>query len=48
MKIDHDVQTYDPVLDRNALHRMLQDKLTDYNFTHASKMNLVFFDDAVT
>lgn len=47
MKIDHDVQTYDPVLDRAALHRMLQDKLTDYNFAHASKMNLVFFEDAV-
>lgn len=47
MKIDHDVQTYDPVLDQAALHRMLQDKLTDYNFAHASKMNLVFFEDAV-
>lgn len=47
MKIDHEVQTYDPILDRAALHRMLQDKLTDFNFAHASKMNLVFFDDAV-
>lgn len=47
MKIDHDVQTYDPILDRNSLLRTLYDKLTDYNFASSSKMNLVFFDDAV-
>jgi dynein heavy chain len=47
MKLDHEIQTYDLVNDKAILLRTLQDKLTDYNFASASKMNLVFFEDAL-
>ena len=47
MKIDHENRLYDLNKDKNALIRILQIKLEDYNATAESKMDLVFFDDAV-
>ena len=47
MKLDYDKPTYDLVIERGNLVRVLNDKLLDYNFSSSSKMNLVFFADAV-
>jgi len=35
------------ILDKSMLIRALNDKLLDFNFSTSSKMNLVFFADAV-
>ena len=47
MKIDSENKHYDLNKDKNALIRVLETKLEDYNSKAESKMDLVFFDDAV-
>ena len=47
MKIDSENKLYDLNKDKNALIRVLETKLEDYNSKAESKMDLVFFDDAV-
>ena len=47
MKLDTDKPTYDHVADKGKLTKVLHEKLIDFNFCASSKLNLVFFTDAV-
>ena len=47
LRIDAEEKLYEEITDKNKLFKMLEDKLTDYNISNASKMDLVFFDDAI-
>lgn len=47
LRIDSDEKLYEEILDKNKLFKILEDKLTDYNLSNTSKMDLVFFDDAI-
>ena len=49
LKLDTEDRLYEEVSDKNKLFRTLEDKLTDFNITcSSSKMELVFFDDAIS
>lgn len=48
MSLTSDKPTYDLILNRQSLIKILEDKLLDYNCSKSSnKMDLVFFADAV-
>ena len=47
LRLDSEDKLYEEILDKNKLFKMLEDKLTDYNISIPSKMDLVFFDDAI-
>lgn len=47
LRLDSDERLYEEIIDRKKLLKMLEDKLTDYNMSNSSKMDLVFFEDAI-
>ncbi len=47
LRLDADEKLYEEIADKNKLFKTLEDKLTDYNLSNPSKMDLVFFDDAI-
>jgi len=47
LRLDQEEKLYEKIQDKAKLFKTLEDKLTDYNLSNASKMDLVFFDDAI-
>ena len=47
LRLDSEDKLYEEVVDKNKLFKMLEDRLTDYNISIPSKMDLVFFEDAI-
>lgn len=48
MRPDADVRFYEEIKDLPKLTNVLNDMLDNYNMSHPSQMNLVFFEDALT
>lgn len=47
LRLDSEDKLYEEITDKNKLFKMLEDKLTDYNISVPTKMDLVFFEDAI-
>jgi dynein heavy chain len=47
LRLDSEEKLYEEVTDKNKLFKMLEDRLTDYNISNPTKMDLVFFEDAI-
>ncbi len=47
MKLEASTVLYEEVKDKLKLLRLLENKLDDYNMNASSKMNLVFFEEAI-
>lgn len=47
LRLDSEDQLYEEIVDKNKLFKMLEDRLTDYNISNPTKMDLVFFEGAI-
>lgn len=47
LRCDAEEKLYEEIVDKNKLFKMLEDKLIDYNISNPTKMDLVFFEDAI-
>ena len=47
LRLDAEERLYEEILDKNKLFKTLEDKLSDYNISVPTKMDLVFFEDAI-
>ncbi len=47
LRLDAEEKLYEEISDKNKLFKTLEDKMTDYNISVPSKMDLVFFEDAI-
>lgn len=47
LKLDAPVKLYEEITNKDKLKKVLMGMLEDYNITCPTKMNLVFFDDAI-
>lgn len=47
LRLDAEDKLYELNNDKNKLFKILEDRLTDYNFASNNKMDLVFFEDAI-
>lgn len=47
LRLDQEHKYYELIENREKLDAILEDKLIDYNFSSPSKMDLVFFEDAM-
>jgi dynein heavy chain, axonemal len=47
LRCDSDEKLYEEIVDKTKLFKMLEDKLIDYNISNPTKMDLVFFEDAI-
>jgi len=47
LRLDSEDKLYEEITDKNKLFKMLEDKLMDYNISIPTKMDLVFFEDAI-
>jgi dynein heavy chain len=48
LRLDSEDKLYEEILDKNKLFKTLEDRLTDFNLSTKNKMDLVFFDDAIS
>lgn len=48
LTLESETQYYELIADKAKLLQCLEEKLSNYNLSAPSKMDLVFFDDAVT
>lgn len=47
LKLDAPVKLYEEIRDKGKLIKVLSGMMEEYNIGNTSKMNLVFFEDAV-
>jgi dynein heavy chain len=48
LRLDAEEKLYEEIKDRAKLSKTLEEKLIDYNIQNTDKMELVFFEDAIS